>query len=161
MLSAVMPLKDKLFRYAFHILGNQMAAEDVVQEVFVKVWKKSKHLETIENKEAWCMTVTRNLALDKKRKVKTYFEPVDEHVAIADQSVTPYQQATLSDAMGFVRKAMDELPENQRHVIHLREIEGYSYKEIAEVTGLTIDRVKVYLHRGRMTLRERLSKIEL
>jgi RNA polymerase sigma factor (sigma-70 family) len=160
MLQAVIPIKDKLFRYAYNILGNVMAAEDVVQEVFIKVWTKESEIQDIENKEAWCMTVTRNLALDKLRKKKYHLEPVEEHYAIADGTMNPYEALQSDDIMTVIRTAMNELPADQQQVIHLRDVEGHSYKEIADLTGLTIEKVKVYLHRARITLRQKLSNIE-
>jgi RNA polymerase sigma factor (sigma-70 family) len=160
MLQAVIPIKDKLFRYAYNILGNVMAAEDVVQEVFIKVWTKESEIQDIENKEAWCMTVTRNLALDKLRKKKYHLEPVEEHYAIADGAMNPYEALQSDDIMVVIRTAMNELPADQQQVIHLRDVEGHSYKEIADLTGLTIEKVKVYLHRARITLRQKLSNIE-
>ena len=160
MLQAVIPIKDKLFRYAYNILGNVMAAEDVVQEVFIKVWTKESEIQDIENKEAWCMTVTRNLALDKLRKKKYHLEPVEEHYAIADGTMNPYEALQSDDIMTVIRTAMNELPADQQQDIHLRDVEGHSYKEIADLTGLTIEKVKVYLHRARITLRQKLSNIE-
>lgn len=137
-----------------------MAAEDVIQEVLVKVWQKKDELEHVENKEAWCMTVTRNLSLDKLRKKKYKHESVEEHYGIADGGMTPYEAANSNDVMQSIRKAMNELPEEQHRIVHLRDVEGYKYKEIAEITGHTVDQVKVYLHRARTTLRKKLANIE-
>lgn len=159
MLEAVLPIKDKLFRYALRIVGNEMTAEDVVQEVLVKVWQKKKDLEKIENKEAWCMTVTRNLALDKLRRKKAIHEDVTEHRSIADVEMTPYRAVQSTDTMSIIRDAIDKLPEAQQQVIHLRDVEGYSYREISDITGFSIDKVKVYLHRARITLRHKLTSI--
>ena len=159
MLKAVLPIKDKLFRYALRIVGNQMVAEDVVQEVLVKVWQKRKELAEIENKEAWCMTVTRNLALDKLRRKKVILDNVDDHRNIADKSMTPYRSLQSEDTMTLIREAIAQLPEAQQHVIHLRDIEGYKYQEIADITGYSIDKVKVYLHRARISLRHKLTSI--
>ena len=159
MLDTILPIKNKLYRYALRIVGNEMAAEDVVQEVLVKVWKKKSELELIDNKEAWCMTVTRNLALDKLRRKKMITDDVDNHRYIADRGMSPYRTLESNDTMSIIRSAMDDLPDAQKQVIHLREIEGYSYQEIADVTGYTLDKVKVYLHRGRITLRNKLTSI--
>jgi len=137
-----------------------MAAEDVVQEVFIKIWKKREEVQEIENKEAWCMTVTRNLALDQLRKKKYHHESVEEHYSLKDSSMDPAQQIQSSDIMKQIRQAIDELPDDQKHVVHLRDVEGYKYKEIAEITGLTIEKVKVYLHRARIVLRKQLANIE-
>ena len=106
------------------------------------------------------MTVTRNLALDKLRKKKYHLEPVEEHYAIADGAMNPYEALQSDDIMTVIRTAMNELPADQQQVIHLRDVEGHSYKEIADLTGLTIEKVKVYLHRARITLRQKLSNIE-
>ncbi len=159
MLKAVLPIKDKLYRYALRIVGNKMSAEDVVQEVLIKVWQKKDQLEKIENKEAWCMTVTRNLALDKLRRKKVILDDVDDHRGISDDNMSPYRALQSDDTMKIIRDAIQELPEAQQQVIHLRDVEGYTYKEIADITGFSSDKVKVYLHRARITLRHKLTSI--
>ena len=157
MLEAVIPIKDKLYRYALNIVGNEMAAEDVIQELFLKIWNKKNEIQAIENKEASCMTVTRNLALDQLRKNKHKMESVENHFSLADDTMDPAERTQSNDLMKIIRKAMNELPDDQQKVIHLRDIEGYSYKEISEATDLSIEKVKVYLHRARITLREKLA----
>jgi len=158
-LETVLPYKDKLYRYALRIVGNHMSAEDIVQEVLVKIWQKKEQLAAIENKEAWCMTVTRNLALDTLRKKKAYHDDIEDHRDISDGTMTPYRKLQSDDTMELIKKAMLDLPESQQHVIHLRDVEGYSYQEIAEITGFSIDKVKVYLHRARIALRKKLTSI--
>lgn len=136
-----------------------MTAEDVVQEVFIKVWQKKNDLAHIENKEAWCMTVTRNLALDKLRRRKVIHDDVDDHRDISDKGMSPYKTLQSNDTMEIIRDAINQLPEAQQQVIHLRDVEGYTYKEIAQITGYSNDKVKVYLHRARITLRHKLTSI--
>jgi len=136
-----------------------MVAEDIVQEALIKIWKKKDDLEKIENKEAWCMTVTRNLALDHLRRRKVHYDDVTEHHNISDGGPSPHATTQSKDIMKLIHKAIDALPEAQQQVVHLRDIEGYSYAEIAEITGFTLDRVKVYLHRARITLRQKLTSI--
>jgi len=135
-----------------------MEAEDVVQEVLVKIWKKEKELQGIENFEAWCMTVTRNLALDKLRKVKKKLEPVENHIQLKDTELNPYQETRRKELLKIIKDTMLTLSEDQRQVVHLRDIEGYTYKEIAEITGFSVDKTKVYLHRARINLRKSLMK---
>lgn len=159
MLNAVtISLKNKLFRYALRIVQNQMEAEDVVQEVLVKIWKKEEELKDIENFEAWCMTVTRNLSLDKLRKVKKTLEPVENHIQIRDTSLDPYQKTRQKELLRIIRETMNKLSDDQKQVIHLRDIEGYTYKEIAAITEFSVDKIKVYLHRARINLRKALMK---
>lgn len=157
-MNLVLPFKNKLYRFALRILGDTFEAEDVVQEVLIKIWKKKDRFMEIDNKEAWCMTLTRNLAIDKTRAKKLKTNDIDDYFHIKDHSSTPDRAMESSDTMNQIRAIINELPDKQKSVIHLRDIEGYSYKEISEITGLKIDQVKVYLHRGRITLRSRLVK---
>ncbi|MEE9373360.1 MAG: sigma-70 family RNA polymerase sigma factor [Saprospiraceae bacterium] len=157
MLDAIsVQLKNKLFRYALRIVQNRMEAEDIVQEVMVKVWKKNDELKAIGNFEAWCMTVTRNLALDKLRKVKKTLEPVEHHIQIKDKELNPYQKTRQKEIYDIIQMTMNKLSDDQKQVIHLRDIEGYTYKEIAQITEFSIDKIKVYLHRARINLRKAL-----
>lgn len=154
----VSPFKDKLFRLALRIMGSTHEAEDVIQEVLVKVWKKKDQFLELSNKEAWCMTVTRNLCIDKIRSRKMRTTDVTEHWDIKDKTLTPSEVAVSNDRMGQILTLINALPEKQRTVVQLRDIEGYSYKEISEITELKLDQVKVYLHRARITLRAQITK---
>lgn len=153
----VMKYKDKLYRFALKFLGNDLDAEDVVQEVLVKVWQKSDQLEEIENKQAWCMTVTRNLSIDKIRARKaTIAGSVDDYHFISDSSPTPDVITEDRENLSIVMKTLNGLPEHQKEIIHLRDVEGYTYKEIADITGYSEDQVKVNLFRARQKLKHEL-----
>lgn len=152
-----MGYKDKLYRFALKLLGNDLDAEDVVQEVFVKVWQKSDVLEEIDNKQAWCMTVTRNLSIDKIRSRKAVMSgSVEDYHFISDRSATPDVVTEDKENLSIVMKTLDNLPEHQKEIIHLRDVEGYTYKEIADITGYTEDQVKVNLFRARQKLKHEL-----
>ena len=155
----VIPFQDKLYRFALSIVGNTFEAEDVVQEVLIKIWKKKDSFIQIENKEAWCMTVTRNLAIDKRRGRKAIHEDVTTHYSISDNASNPEQVAEFNDTMSIIKSYIEKLPEGQKEVIHLRDIEGFSYKEISSISGLSVERVKVNLHRARKTLREQIKSL--
>lgn len=155
----VIPFKNKLYRFALSIVGNTFEAEDVVQEVLIKIWKKKDEFVQIENKEAWCMTVTRNLAIDKRRSRKVIHEDVTEHYDISDHSSDPAQIAEFNDTLSRIKKIMDTLPPDQKEIIHLRDIEGCSYNEIADITGIPLERVKVNLHRARKSLRSQILNL--
>lgn len=153
----VMKYKDKLYRFALKMLGNDVDAEDVVQEVMVKVWQKSDQLEEIENKQAWCMTVTRNLAIDKIRARKsTTASAIEDYHYISDTRPTPDIIAEDKESLSIVMKILDGLPDHQKEIIHLRDIEGYTYKEIAEITSYSEEQVKVNLFRARQKLKHEL-----
>lgn len=161
-MNLVLPYKDKLYRFAMSMLGNSFDAEDVIQEVLVKVWKKKDQFVGIENKEAWCMTVTRNLSIDKIRSRKNKnTSNIDDYFHIKDKEAIPSTRLEQKDALNRVMSLMDTLPEKQKTVMHLRDVEGYTYKEISELTGMSVDQVKVNLFRARKMLRHKLTNIEL
>lgn len=153
------PYKDKMFRYAYNIVGSRFAAEDVVQEAMIKIWKRREQFVEIENKEAWCVTVTRNLAIDKLRaEKKKRANDITEYHHISDAAPAPDKQLEQKDAVAKVRELIDNLSPQQKEIITLRDIEGYTYQEIADIVGISIDQVKVNLHRARKSLRTELLK---
>lgn len=161
MKSLELPFKNKLYRFALSIVGNSFDAEDVVQDLMVKIWKRQEEFELIENKEAWCMTVTRNLSIDKTRSRKSEIRDINDFHHLSDKDATPDRQVEQSEQLSSIMKLVDQLPEKQKMIIHLRDVEGYSYQEIADMTETTMEFVKVSLHRARKTLKEQLLKRNL
>ena len=154
------PYKDKMFRYAFSIAGNRFEAEDIVQEAIIKIWKRMDKFTEIDNKEAWVITIVRNLAIDKVRaKKKKQTSDINDYFHISDNAPSPDLKLEQKDAVRKVSEIMATLPEAQREIITLRDIEGYTYQEIAEIMDLKVDQVKVYLFRARKVLREKLAPI--
>ncbi|MCZ2100872.1 MAG: sigma-70 family RNA polymerase sigma factor [Chitinophagales bacterium] len=153
-----LPFKDRLYRLALGIVGNTYDAEDIIQELFIKIWNRIDQYNDIENKEAWCLTVTRNLAIDKVRSRKVPVHDIEEYTFLRDSDKTPDKALEDNDRMNSIMTLLNELPEKQRMIIYLRDVEGYSYKEIADITENTLDFVKVSLHRARKTLKEALLK---
>lgn len=160
LISILNPYKDKMFRYALSIMGSRFEAEDVVQEAMIKLWKGKDRLATIDNKEAWVITVVRNLCIDKVRsRKKKQTNDIDEYFHISDNSPGPDVKLEQSDALKKVTEIMNTLPDTQKEIITLRDIEGYTYQEIADIMGLKVDQVKVYLFRARKVLRDKLTPI--
>jgi RNA polymerase sigma-70 factor (ECF subfamily) len=159
-IESVNSYKDKLFRFSLKIVGNRFDAEDVLQELLIKVWKKREHFEELENKEAWCMTVVRNLSIDKIRKRKNnYADDISEHYAISDSAPTPDKATEVKESLSIVMLLLNELPEAQKEIIHLRDIEGYTYREISEITEMSEDQVKVNLFRARQKFKEKIKNL--
>ena len=154
-----LPFKDKLYRLALGIVGNTYDAEDIMQELLIKLWKRIDQYNEIENKEAWCMTVTKNLSIDKIRSRKVPIHSIDDYTFLRDSDITPDKKLEDSDRMSRILSLVNELPDKQRMIVYLRDVEGYSYKEIAEITENTLDFVKVSLHRARKTLKAALIKM--
>lgn len=153
----ILPIKNRLFRFALGIVGQAAEAEDVVQEVFIKLWNNRHQMETISNVEAWCITATKNLSIDKLRSKHQRLQPMAAGFDLSDHSATPYEAVVSDDVFHQVRNLMNRLPEKQRDIMQLRDIEGLSYQEIAEALHLPMDQVKVYLFRARKAVREGLK----
>ncbi len=153
----VLPLKNKLYRLAKRLLENVQEAEDVVQEVFLRLWARRDRLDELKSIEAFAMTITKNLSLDKL-KSKGYKS--DELTERNEQiiNLTPYKSLEINDSYKKVLKIIGSLPEQQRLIIHLRDIEEYDYNEIADIMNLSINTIRVNLSRARKKVREILVK---
>lgn len=156
----VLPTKNKLFRFAFRLLGSQEEAKDVVQDVMLKVWNGREQMATIDNMEAWCMRITKNMSLDRLRsKQRRVTDSMEEGFEIRQESLSPHERTEIQESMQRINELMKALPEKQRQVMHLRDIEGYSYNEICEILELDMSQVKVNLFRARGAVREKLVKM--
>ena len=154
-------MRDKLYRYALRFVHAPEAAEDVVQDVMVKLWQKRDEADAIANIDAWLMVLTRNRALDMLRQNKETHVPVDEAVPLRDKAPIPDRQLENADLLRQVRRCIDELPEKPRTVFHLREIEQMSYDEIVQATGYTLEDVKVTLFRARKQIQRLLTQFHV
>ncbi len=157
-LEKILPLKDKLFRFAVRLLKNHEDAEDAVQEVYLKLWQKRYTLESKYNLDAFAMTVTRNLCIDKMRENKVTTVQLNENITESSRN-NPVRMADMKDIDRKIRKIIDDLPEKQKQVIHLRDIEQYSYDDIAEITGYNKNIIKVNLSRARRNVRDKLKEL--
>ena len=156
----ILPLKDKLYRLALRITLDSAEAEDIVQDTMIRVWNKRDEWAQFNSIEAFCLTVARNLAIDRSQKSEAQnIELTTETQEMSDGS-TPERQLERSEQMGLVRKLINELPEKQRTIIQLRDIEEKSYKEIADVMQLTEDQVKVTLFRARQRIKAKYNEIQ-
>jgi RNA polymerase sigma-70 factor (ECF subfamily) len=161
----VLPLKNELFRLAMRITLNRADAEDIVQETMLKVWNKREQWQEIESIEAFCLTICRNLALDRQKRmdlhqatiVEASAEEASGGVAVPDTSyhANPEEQAVQRDRVALVRKLMQQLPEKQRTCMQLRDVEGKTYKDIAKVMNITEQQVKVNIFRARQTIKQK------
>lgn len=158
----ILPLKNELFRLALRITQNRFEAEDVVQETMLKVWKGRSEWDKIDNIEAYCLTVCRNLSLDKMRHMDNQVQNIEQESEPADQSYSanPEEQAVQHDRLQLVRQLISQLPEKQRTCMQLRDVEGKSYRDIATIIGISEEQVKVNIFRARQTIRERFQQAE-
>ena len=156
----ILPLKNELYRLALRITMNAAEAEDVVQETMMKVWNRRDQWGQIESIEAFCLTICRNLSLDKVRRMDNQTQSLDAAYDPKDLGVSsnPEEQAIQSDRIRLVRQMISQLPEKQRSCMQLRDMEGKSYKDIATILDITEEQVKVNIFRARQTIREKFKK---
>lgn len=150
-------VRDRLYRLALRVTGDADEAEDVVQDVLVKGWRKRREIVNLDNPPARLLWMTRHQAIDRLRAARLRGEREREAAAPDLDTRTPYRIAAGNDALGRVERLLASLPTDQRTVLQLREVEGLEYREIVAATGLTLTQVKVYLHRGRSRLRQLLT----
>ena len=158
----VLPLKNELFRLALRITLNRAEAEDVVQETMIKVWNRRDHWNEIDNLEAFCLTICRNISLDKMKKAENQNQSLQEGHDAPDASYAsnPEEQAMQRDRVRLIRRLIDRLPEKQRSCMQLRDFEGKSYKEIAKVLGISEEQVKINIFRARQTIKQKFIETE-
>lgn len=157
----VLPLKNELYRVALRITLNSAEAEDVVQDTLIKVWDKRDSWQEINSVEAFSLTICRNLALDRlKKKGNDNLSIEEESTEPVSATSNPLEQTLQNDRIDQVRRLINELPEKQRSCIQLREFEGKSYKEVAEVLGISEEQVKVNIFRARQTIKQRFEKLD-
>ncbi|MBB3702086.1 RNA polymerase sigma factor [Alloprevotella rava] len=157
----LLPLKNKLFRLALRITLDSAEAEDVTSDTLIKVWNKREELKGVESIEAYCMTVCRNLALDRHEKKEAQNLSLEAYeIDATDNSFTPDEQLERDEKLRKVHELFNQLPERQRTIMQLRDIEEKSYREIATIMGVSEEVVKVTLFRARQAIRKQYDKIE-
>lgn len=156
----ILPLKDKLFRLALRITFDRAEAEDIVQETMIRVWNKRDEWNGLESVEAYCLTVARNLAIDRSEKKDSQTVELTPEVEQTPDASSPYDQLVNKERLKLVHRLVGELPEKQRLIMQLRDVEGKSYKEIAEALRLTEEQVKVNLFRARQKVKQKFMNID-
>ena len=157
----VLPLKNALYRLALRITLNREEAEDIVQDTLIKVWNKRESWDEIDSIEAFSLTICKNLALDHlKRSSRQDSQIGGAAEEKPDGSSSPYEHMLHKDRMTLIRRLVDALPEKQRCCMQLRDFEGKSYKEIAEIMEISEEQVKVNIFRARQAIKQRFKQLD-
>ena len=161
--SQVMPVTDKMYRYACSILKNKESAHDVVQECLIKIWKNRMKLPEINNIESWVMRITRNQCYDwvkvNRFSLETDVDINRDDIANREPSGTD-ETVLMTDRLQWLEIAIGKLPQKQKEIYHLREVEELTYQDIAEILSLSLSEVKVSLHRARQKIKSTIGKID-
>lgn len=155
----ILPLKDKLFRLALRITMNRAEAEDIVQDTMIRVWNLREEWKGLESVEAYCLTVCRNLAIDRSQLKEAQHESLSESEAEHPDTSDPYSLCVRNEQMALVHRLINELPEKQRTILQLRDMEGKTYKEIADILKVSEEQVKVNLFRARQKIKQQYTEI--
>ena len=144
----ILSLSRTLYRFAFRFLSSKEEAEDAVQEVFLKLWKMRDKLPEYNNIRAFTMTMTRNHCLDRLRKKKMEFidDTRTDDTRTSDMNID--DRIENMEAFRVVMEIINNMPENYRSVIQLRDVDGYDYEEIAEKLKIDVSNLRAvsYTH---------------
>ncbi len=155
-----LPEGRRLYALAFRYLNNREEAEDVVQEVMMKLWEERKKAGSYENPAAWCTTVTRNYCIDllrrRKRMIQDDISGVKEAMEAGNDI---FSQSDGSEAASLVNGIVERMKEPYRSAVILRDIEGYSYEEAAETMQTSVGSLRTILSRARKSIREEMERI--
>ena len=149
-----------LFRVAYSVLRSRAEAEDVVQDVFVRILKRSPDLLTVRDLRVWLVRITWNLSIDRRRRIRP--EQIDEDFAKSLVATNAPADEALGDAqrMKAVLRELEKLPRAERQVLLLSTVEELETLEVAKVLGRSESAVRALLFRARTRLRERLDRGE-
>ncbi|WP_226391266.1 RNA polymerase sigma factor [Penaeicola halotolerans] len=156
--TSILPLRNKLYRFASHWLRDGEQAKDLVQDALLKAWNKRAQLDQIDNHDAWMMRMVKNMAIDSLRKDQKRPQvsvDVIEHLTAAE---VDRDEDVFQAQLQLAKQILGDLPDKQRAIMQLREVEGYSYQQIAEVLEISLEQVKVNVFRARQKMREQVQK---
>lgn len=157
----VLPLTGRLLHFASHLLRETGEAEDAVQEVCLKLWKIRDSLDKYNSIEAFAMKVTKNYCLDRLKARKPVY--IDNYNALLNnrqEEADPYKLTEKSDRISLLNSILNKMPDQQRLVIQLRELESLDFEDIAVIMEMNINAIRVCLFRARNKIREELLKVE-
>ena len=155
----VMPYSSRLYRMAFRLMNSRVEAEDIVQEVYIKLWGMRNSLKNYNSIEALSIRITRNLCLDHLRRKKVNHDALKaERLKAAGHTETPADKLEQKEEVEMIHTLIAALPEPQRSLVHLRHLEGKEYEEIAEMVNMNVNAIRVSISRARKQMREMLEK---
>jgi RNA polymerase sigma-70 factor (ECF subfamily) len=156
--------RGRLYNFVFRFVGDRETAEDIVQETFLRAFRKRREYRAIANFSTWLFTIAGNLAKSELRRRKRWRlfslhrdDESDTGIELPDETLRPDRVAESSLADDQIQDASASLPDNYRQVILLRDVEGMAYQEIAEIVDCPVGTVKSRVNRARIKLQQKLK----
>jgi RNA polymerase sigma-70 factor (ECF subfamily) len=158
--------KDPLLNFVFRFLGEREEAEDIVQETFLRLFKNKHYYQEVARFSTWIYTIAGNLAKTelrrrKRRRLFSINQPAvgEKEIELADDSDTPEEVTNTQITDAIIQKSIDRLTVKFKQVIILRDVQGFSYEEIAEIAKIPLGTVKSRVNRARIKLQEDLQHL--
>lgn len=146
-------MSSKIYSYAIRIIGNQDIAKDVVQDIMLKLWVKRKELGQYNNITGFVIRMTRNHCIDLIRRKKETVSDDEYRKELQEEPFT-LNNIENKELYNIISKIINTLPENHREVVILKDLEGYSSREISEITGMEMNNIRVIISRCRKKIKE-------
>ncbi|BDX38854.1 DNA-directed RNA polymerase sigma-70 factor [Tenuifilaceae bacterium CYCD] len=150
----ILPLSEKMYRLSFRLLNDTELSKDCVQESFLKLWENRGRLKQLDSIQAFAFTIVRNTCIDKLRKVKRINESSKEMPNHTVESNYDFVESKV-----LIQQLIQNLPQQQRLIIELRDIEEFEFEEIADTLNLSVNNVRASLSIARKKIKDELTKI--
>lgn len=152
-----LPLKDDLYKVAFYILESEPDAEDAVQDLYLKLWNAGDALDTIRLPKAYCISLLRNICIDRLRRHRPEGE---DKIPMLPAEETPQDERLCEqEKVKAALKQMSTLSENERTVLKMKVFDDLSYEEIQKKTGLSYLSMRVHLSNARRKIKKAIERI--
>ena len=151
--------QQQVYSLAMHMLRSQAEAEDITQEVYIKLWRNITDIE-LSTAKSWLIAVTRNLCIDQTRGRRGNEDLENFEFECKNESLQPANALINSHLSQWLKNAIGSLKEPYRSLVVMSDLQQKSQNEMAQVLGLSVTQVKVYIHRARQQLREYLQEVK-
>ncbi|MDR1919123.1 MAG: sigma-70 family RNA polymerase sigma factor [Tannerellaceae bacterium] len=155
----VLPLREPLLAYAKRMQGGEEDAEDVVQEVYMKLWDMRRELPRYRSIRALALQMTKHLCINRLRLRERYGEALEEWMR-EGESLSPHKQLEQKDQMEHLGRMIESLPAVQQAVLRMKHLDGLEVEEIAQLTGSAPEAIRANLSRARKKVKAFFFKIE-
>lgn len=152
------PFSRKLYPMMFRILKNEEETRDALQDLMLKLWTKRKELKHCSNFDAYVITMAKNYSFDLLKKKRPFLAGEKETHKILNIK-SDNNEPEIKEKYEYVHRIIEQLPEKLKTVIHLRDIDGFSFEEIKEMTGFEVPYLRVILSRARLKVKQEVEKI--